>query len=258
MCGRLVARLLRSFSLRCGDLSGLFGFRLGGSGGVGLVVGAVALAVGEEPGGQGDDEDDGDGGEEASESSVLAGLVGGALAGFGALVLVEVVAGLEEVVFGGCERGVSGGVLGGDEAAAAEQHRLVAAVRLPVVRGGVQGAAQADDVAVLVDPFDESWPFAQQGFVGDFDDGFAGDGVDVGDEQPVGEEPVDDGGVDTGEFVAGGAAAQVVVVVAGRDELGEQQADVVAVAGGGVGRRAARRGGRWRRRCRRVRGRRRW
>ena len=70
--------------------------------------------------------------------------------------------------------------------------------------------------------------------MGDFDDGFAGDGVDVGDEQPVGEEPVDDGGVDTGEFVAGGAPAQVVVVVAGADELGEQQPDVITVAGGGV------------------------
>ena len=169
------------------------------------------------------------------ESLVLAGLVDGAFGGLRALVLVEVVAGLEEVAFGGCEGGVAGRVLGGDEAAAAEQHRLVAVRELPVVGGGVQGAAQADDVAVLVDPFDESWPFAQEGFVGDFEDGFAGDGVDVGDEEPVGEEPVDDGGVDTGEFVAGGASAQVVVVVAGGDELGEQQADVVAVAGGGVG-----------------------
>ena len=129
---------------------------------------------------------------------------------------------------------VAGGVVGGGEAAAAEEHGVVAAVGVPVVCGGVQGAAEADGVAVFVDPVGEAWPFAQQRFVGDFDDGLAGDGVDVGDEEPVGEEPVDDGGVDAGELVAGGAPAQVVVVVAGRHELGEQQAHVAAVAGRGV------------------------
>ena len=133
---------------------------MGRSGGVGLFVGAVALVEREQPGGEGDDEEDGGGGEEASQAPVLAGLLDGALFGFGALVLVEVVAGLEEVAFGRGEGGVAGGVLRGDEAAASEQHRFVAARRLPLVGRGVQCAAQADDIAILVDPFDEAWPFA--------------------------------------------------------------------------------------------------
>ena len=58
----------------------------------------------------------------------------------------------------------------------------------------------------------------------DFDRGFAGDRVVVGDEQPVGEVALDDCGRDGCELVGRGAAAQVVVVVAGSDELGEQAA----------------------------------
>ncbi len=115
--GRFVAGLLRYLSLRRGGFVGLLRFHLGRSGRGCLVVGPVALAVGEESGGQRNDEDDGNRGEEASESSVLTGLLGDAFGDLGAFVLVEFVAGLEEGVFGGCEWGVSGGILGGDEAA---------------------------------------------------------------------------------------------------------------------------------------------
>ena len=120
------------------------------------------------------------------------------------------------------------------EPAAAVDHGVVASVDVPVVRCGVQGASQADGVAILVDPLDEARPFAKERFVRHFDDGFAGDRVGVGHEEPVGEVAVDDVGVDAGEFVAGGASAQIVVVVAGGDELGEQSTDLVAVASGGL------------------------
>ena len=148
-----------------------------------------------------------------------------------AFAVGELVAGGEEGLLGCGERHASGHVVGGGEAGTAVEDRLVAVGVVPFGGGLADQAAHADGVAVFVDPFAEARPFAQECFVRDFDRGFAGDRVVVGDEQPVREVAVDDCRRDGGELFGGGAAAEVVVVVAGRDELGEQAAH----AGLGVG-----------------------
>ena len=68
---------------------------------------------------------------------------------------------------------VGGPVEGGGEAGAAVEGALVAAGRVPF--GGALGdvAAQAAALAVLLDPFAQARPFAQQRFVGDLDRAFA-------------------------------------------------------------------------------------
>ena len=144
-------------------------------------------------------------------------------------------AGGEEVLLELGEGDGGGDLVGGFEAGAAVEGGVVVGGGAPVVGGGGEGPSDADGVAVGVDPAGEAGPFAQQGFVGDFDGGFAGDGVVVGDDEPVGPVRVDDHGVDAGELLEGGTAAEVVGVVAGGDQLGEQAADVVAPVGrGGV------------------------
>ena len=122
----------------------------------------------------------------AAQAPVLAGLVGGAGSGGGVFAVGELVAGGEEVLLEAGEGDGGGDLVGGFEAGAAVEGGVVVGGGVPVVGGGGEGPSDADGVAVGVDPADQAGPFAQQGFVGDFDGGFAGDGVVVGDDEPVG------------------------------------------------------------------------
>ena len=127
----------------------------------------AALDDGEGAAGDGCREEDGDADQEPAQAAVGApdtfGFLLGGVAAFGdegAFELVQL-----EFVLGGP-------VEGGGEAGTAVELAMVAAGRVPLAGGLGEVAAQAAALAVLLDPFAQAWPFAQQGFVGDFNRAF--------------------------------------------------------------------------------------
>ena len=180
------------------------------------------MTQGHHPRRRGQDEGDQRGDEQEPEPAV------GPLA-CDPLPIRQLVAGGQEVALAARQGQRLGHLVRGHQAGAAVEGGFVVGVGLPVVGGHGQGPPDPDGVAVAVDPARQAGPLPQEGLMGDLDGGFAGDGVVVGDDQPVRAVLLDHPGGDVGQLLDGGPAAEVVAVVARGHQLGEEAVHVIAL-----------------------------